>query len=217
MIVRDADVIWRPGRIYIPAWSFAGLRFSALGSGQASSATISSATTASPSMRINLVGDSGYTGLLTSSMNDAVNHLMMVPYDLDVSKPVRVSIWWCANTTSITEAVTWLVTYVQMVANTTALDAPFVALDSAIGSDAHPVATALSLAKTPYGVINGNTINKNTEAIGWRVLLSTHDLAAQPTFLGMEVVYTPKRFYYQDGMRHEAKLNTNILGDVAAN
>lgn len=216
MITRDATFMWRPGRIYIPAYNFAGLRYSSLGSGQASAATIASATNATLSMYLQIVTTSGFTGLFTSSMSDAVNHLMEVPYDMDVTKNIYTRLWWTCNETSASNAVTWALTYTQFVRGTTVLTNPFVALDSVIGSSSYPGTSAWMLAGTGTGYIKQNTINKNTEFIGWRMSLTTHTLAAQPVLLGLEVIYTPKRLRYQDGMPYEAKQMTNVLGDVAA-
>jgi len=204
----DKHIEWRPGRIYIPAWQFSGLDYEATTATDIKSIDSQAANTTS----MGEVSTFGITGLTMTTATDRVNHLMQMPYDLDPQKNIYLSTYWCANTTSTSEAVTWLVTYLPLQANVTTLAAATTALDTVIGSDTHPVATAYTLAQSPEGIIKGGTIAPSTDAIIWRVEMGTETLTGSAIFLGLCIRYSPRRLRGNDGMGHEAKAPAAVIG-----
>lgn len=204
----DRGFEWRPGYIYIPAVNFSGLDYETTTATDLKSVDGQAANTTS----VGEVSTFGITGVTMTTGTDRLNHLMKLPYDLDPSKNIYVSCDWCANTTSTSEAVTWLVTYKTLQANVTALSAATTALDKVIGSDTHPVATAFTYAESPEGVIKAGTISRATDGIIWRVEMNTETLTGSVIFLGLNIRYSPRKLRGQDGMAAEAKRSTARAG-----
>ena len=204
----DRAFEWRPGYIYIPAVNFSGLDYETTTATDMKSVDGQAANTTS----VGEVSTFGITGVTMTTGTDRLNHLMKLPWDLDPGKNIYISCDWCANTTSTSEAVTWLVTYRAMQANVTALAAATTALDKVIGSDAHPAATAYTYAQSPEGILKGGTLSRATDGIIWRVEMNTEDLSGSVIFLGLNIRYSPRRLRGPDGMAAEAKAPTARMG-----
>lgn len=204
----DKQFEWRPGYIYIPAVNFSGIDYETTSATDLKSVDGQGANTTS----VGEVSTFGITGVTMTTATDRLNHLMKLPWDLDPKKNIYISCDWCANTTSTSEAVTWLVTYRAMQANVTALAAAATALDTDIASDAHPVATAYTYAQSPEGIIKAGTLTPATDGIIWRVEMNTENLSGSVIFLGLNVRYSPRRMRGPDGMAREAKAPTARTG-----
>jgi len=208
MFISDRAFSWRPGHIYIPAASFSGLDYETTSATDIKSIDSQAANTTS----IGEVSTFGITGLTMTTATDRVNHLMKLPFDMDRQKHIYISCDWAANTTSTSEAVTWLVTYKVLQANVTTLAAAGTALDKVIGSDPHPVATAYTYCQSPEGVIKAGTLTPAVDGVIWRVEMNTEDLSGSVIFLGLNIRYSPRKLRSNDGMAAEAKAPTARMG-----
>lgn len=204
----DKAFEWRPGYLYIPAVSFSGLDYETTSATDLKSVDGQAANTTS----VGEVSTFGITGVTMTTATDRLNHLLKLPWDLDPKKNIYISCDWCANTTSTSEAVTWLVTYKALTKNVTTLAAATTALDSVIGSDPHPVATAYTYCESPAGIIKGGTLTPVTDGMIVRVEMNTEDLSGSVIFLGLNIWYSPRRLRGPDGMAADAKAPINRMG-----
>jgi hypothetical protein len=211
----DSLLVWRPGRIYIPAWQLAGLDYEATGA-----ADIKSAGTGTPSatnLAFGEINTSGITGIQMTTAGNSVNHLMEVPADMDLSQPVYVSVYWTANNTS--GSVDWNLAYKVFVPGTTVLGTA----EAATAFDVDPAAqtmagVAYTLMRTPEGRINGRyTIPESTEILQLAIIMNALVTITTVFLVGVAIRYTPRRLWGPDGMQHEAKAPTFIAGKTYAN
>jgi hypothetical protein len=220
MIRSDAQVVWRPGRIYIPVWQFQGIQQVALDGNAANVDTvlISAGTTAAPLTEVNGTGN---MGLLMNTDGMEVNHTMQLPYDFDSKFPLYVRVHWVSGSADVADTVAWIVRYLKIVPNVTALISAATALDTTIAVDTQPVATAYTWAVTEWGAIDPRVtaIADTVELIEWEVEMDTKDsdMSEALLLMGLELRYTPKRLWGADGMQHEAKAMTTLLGKTSAN
>lgn len=208
----DATFVWRPGRIYIPAWQFTGLDY------EVTTATDikSMGTGAANDTSIIEINTSGVTALNMTANANSLETFLMVPGDLDIQKNIYFRVWWTANNTS--GSVTWDVLYKPYIPGTTVLGSAVsaTALSTAIG--AHTMAgVAFTMMRTPEGVLNGGTLLETAEALQLGVVRTAVATITTASFLGLEIRYTPRRLYGPDGMSHEAKAPTFIAGKTFAN
>lgn len=211
MITKDADMIWRPKRIYIPAWQFSGLDY------ETTTATDIKSVGAGTGndMAIAEVNSSNVTGITLGANADTVEHLMEVPYDMDLARKVFFKVYWVANNTS--GSITWDVLYRPFIVGTTVLDnTALTACDTTPGAQTY-AGTAYTVMGTPDAVINANTLALTTELLQLQVKRTANSTITAPIFLGLSIRYTPKKLAGTDGMRHAAKAPTYILGKTYAN
>ena len=210
----DAQFVWRPGRIYIPAWQFAGLDFEATGAND-----IKSTGTGTPSATNLIVAEintSGITGINMLTAANSVNHLLEVPSDLDPSQPIYASVYWTANNTS--GSVDWNLFYKLFTGNSTVLGSAEAAVAFTNDPAAHTMAgVAYTLMRTPEARIPGGTIGDTTELLQLAVVMNALVTITTPFFVGLALRYTPRRLWGPDGMGHEAKAPTFIVGKTYAN
>ena len=212
MIRSDNEVIWRPARIYIPAWQFSGLDYEATTANDIKSM----GTGAANDTAIAEINTSGVTALNMITTN-SVEHLLALPYDMDISKNIYFRVYWTANNTS--GSAIWTILYKKFVAGTTVLGTAVAAtaLDTTIASQTM-AGTAYTLMQTAEGVLKpaASAIAENVEMLQLDVspALTTITTAS---FLGLEIRYTPKRMWGPDGMFQEAKVKTYIASKLEAN
>ena len=191
---------WRPGRLYIPAWQFAGLDY------EITTATDikSMGTGAANDTSIVEINTSGITALNMTANANSVETMLMMPEDLDLQKNIYFRVWWTANNTS--GSVTWDVLYKSFVADTTVLGTAPAAtvLTTAIGSDAM-AAAAFTVMRSPEGILAGGTLAENVEALQLGVVRTSVATITTASFLGLELRYSPRRLRGPDGMAKEAK------------
>ena len=196
----DKGFEWRPGRLYIPAWQFAGLDY------EVTTATDikSMGTGAANDTSIVEINTSGVTALDMTANANSVQTFLMMPQDLDLQKNIYFRIWWTANNTS--GSVTWDVLYKSFVADTTVLGTAPAAtvLTTAIGSDAM-AAAAYTIMRSPEGILAGGTLAENVEALQLGVVRTSVATITTASFLGLELRYSPRRLRGPDGMAKEAK------------
>ena len=111
----DTSFMWRPKRIYIPAWQFSGLDYETTTATDVKSIGAGSGN----DMTIGEVNSSNITGLFMGANGDTVEHLMAVPGDMDLKYPIYFRVWWTANNTS--GSVLWKVFYKTHIANSTVI------------------------------------------------------------------------------------------------
>ena len=128
------------------------------------------------------ITDSGVTGLKIDAAGDLVVLTWPIPYDCDVRSDIEFSVGWASDQATTTDTFTWKVLYKELTVNTTAIDIPATALDTAIAADAN-VAGVHALQESPYGIINGGTLTNG------RVLLLHVELdAVSGASLGSDIV-----------------------------
>lgn len=221
----DAQIQWRPGRIWIPAMHFNGVSVAALDEG--GSATFAygagwvGAHTGAPISKE--ISTFGVNGILMDTAADEVNTYMPLPYDIDLNKRIYARVHWTSGSTDTADTVTWKVWYKPIVFNVTALAAigasGGTALDVVVAADDVPVGTAYAWAVTEEGYMDAGKLPENTEALMWSVELDAFDvgLSEDKFLLGLEIRYTPRRLWGPDGMLHEAKAPIHIAGKTYAN
>ena len=221
----DAGVMWRPGRIWLPAMQFTGVTNVALDEGGmatfAVGAALAGVHTGAPITKE--ISTFGVAGILMETAADEVNTYMIVPGDMDFSKRIYARVHWASGSTDTADTVTWKVWYKALVFNTTAILAigatGGVALDKVIAADDVPVGTAYAWAVTEEGYMDAGKLPDTTEALLWSVEFDAFDagLSEDKFFLGLEIRYTPKRLWGPDGMTYEAKAPTHINGKTYPN
>jgi hypothetical protein len=204
----DRNFVWRPGRIFIPISEFSGI----IGAAGVSAGVGVGAPVQQE------ISTFGLVGLLVDTAGDEVNHLMQLPYDLDPRYNIYTRVHFTTGSATAADTIEWLVRYLAITPNVTTLVDPATAEDTDIASMT-VTGTAYSYQVSSWGVIKGGTLPKTTEAIAWEVELQAFaaGLTEDKFVLGLEVQYTPRRFYYGDGMGHEAKRPTYMLSDVYPN
>lgn len=255
MITKDAEVNWRPGRLYIPITSFNGL-VPVMGAASAAGTSVSplifpdaanfymgknSATDRASSSAVTLQAAGvptfaarPYTkvieavstavplvGMLMANAGDDVGHFQMLPDDIDLNRNVYFHVWWTSEARAVgARSITWRVRYTPMFIGETSAASSSTALSTAIL--AHQSSGAyLAIERTgaaSRGVLNGGVIGHSASAVMLRVDMQTiQSFTERKLLLGLEMVYTPKRFRGVDGMRHEAKEAIDPFSDHFSN
>lgn len=201
----DKGFEWRPGRIYIPAWSFAGLDY------EVTTATDikSMGTGAANDTSIIEINTSGVTAINMTANANSVETFIMIPFDLDIQKNIYFRVWWTANNTS--GSVTWDVLYKPYIPDTTVLGTAVsaTALTTAIGADTM-AGVAFTMMRSPEGILGAGVLPETTEALQLGVVRTTVATITTASFLGLEIRYSPRRLRGPDGMAREAKSPTSI-------
>lgn len=221
----DAQIVWRPGRVWLPAVQFTGMSVGAINEGGAGNYAYGQkwegAHTGAPITKE--ISTFGVNGILMEAAADEVNTYMPVPDDIDLSKRIYVRVHWTSGSTDVTDTVTWKVWYKPLIFNTTAIAAigntGGTALDQVIAADDVPVATAYAWCVTEEGYLDAGKLPETTEALLWSVEMDAFDagLAEDKFFLGLEIRYSPRRMWGPDGMLHEAKAPVYIAGKNYSN
>lgn len=212
MIKHDKELLWRPGRLYIPAWQFSGLDY------EVTTATDlkSMGTGAANDTSVIEINSSGITAVNMAANANSLEHFMAIPYDVDLTYPLFFSVVWTANNTS--GSVTWDVLYKPFIANTTVLGTAVSAtvLSKAIG--VHTMAgVAFTVMVSPEGRLNGGVLPDTTEYVQLGVVRTTVVTITTASFLGLNIRYTPKRMQGNTGMLMPAKPARYIGSNKYAN
>jgi len=212
MIKHDKELLWRPGRLYIPAWQFSGLDY------ETTTATDvkSMGTGAANDTSVIEINTSGVTAVNMTANLNSLEHFMAVPYDMDLTRPIYFSVVWTANNTS--GSVTWDILYKPYIANTTVIGTAVsaTALSKTIG--AHTMAgVAFTVMVTPEGRLNGGTLPDTTEYLQLGVVRTTVATITTASFFGLNIRYTPKRMQGNTGMFNPAKPATYIQSNKYPN
>jgi hypothetical protein len=198
----DKQFEWRPRRIYIPVSQFSGLAYEATTGNAIKS--IGTGTPDATNLAINEVNTSGIVGMLFKTADNSVNHLMEIPHDMDVQKPVYTSLYWTSNNTS--GSVDWEMFYKLFIPGTTVLGTAeaAVAMDT-VGAAMTSPGVAYTISRTPEFVINAGKILESTELIQFTVTMHALVTITAPLLLGMTIRYSPRQLRGPDGMSKEAK------------
>lgn len=214
----DRHVKWRPGRLYLPAVVFTGMSVGAINEGGAASFAYgqkweSSHTSAPFSKEISTFG---LNGLLMGTDGMMVNTHTALPADLDVSKNIYCRLIWTCGSTDVADTVVWKVLYRELIPEVTALAVPATAFDKVIPTDNVPSATAYTMNRTEWAVINGRTLSERAEGIAFNVEmdLKAVGLTEDLFLVGLEMLYTPKRLMRGDGMAIEAPRASSMLSSM---
>lgn len=216
MIKSDKELLWRPGRLYIPVTSM-GWTYEATGAAGVKSA--GAGTPSATNKQFTEIGSTGIVGMFFNAAGDSIMGHTMLPYDLDRKQPMYVRVHWSSESTDTADTITWLVQYTAIIPNTTAIIDPATVLGTVIAQDTVPAATANIWCATEWGVIPRNTFTKDVEAITYEVEMDQFaaGLTEAKHLLGLELRYTPKRLRYPDGMLQEAKPAASMLSDHYSN
>lgn len=200
----DANFEWRPGRIFIPSVSFTGL----IG---AAGVSIGANTGALVTKEISTFG---MVAALPDTDGDVLDHLLALPYDVDLRKDIRFRVHWTSGSADTADTIDWKVFYLGIVPDSTTIAAATTALTTVIAQDT--VIGAYKYQVTSYGLLKGDTLAYNTEALALQVEMDTFavGLSEDKFLLGLEMVYSPKRLRGPDGMKHGAKLPNTMLGNA---
>lgn len=200
----DKCLEWRPGRLYIPVSTFTGW----IGAAGVSAGTGPGAPVQQE------ISTFGLVGCLMDTAGDALDHNLMLPYDVDLKKDIRFRVHWTSGSADTADTVTWKVFYLGIVPNVTTIAAASVALTTVIAGD--DVTGAYDYQTTAYGLLKGGTLGQDVEILGLQVEMDAFDvgLSEDKFLLGLEIVYSPKRLRGPDGMAHNAVLPTTALGSL---
>lgn len=208
-------MVWRPGRVWLPAMGFTGLSVGAINEGGAGNFVYGekwegSHTGAPITVEIAAAGVNAVT---MDTAGDMVATYMQLPYDFDIKQSMYVRVHWSTASVTTADTIDWIVTFLAITPNTTAIADATTALNSTIAQDTVPTTTADTWNVTAFGRINGDTFTEANEGVVWKVEMDAFaaGLTEAKNFLGLELVYTPKRLVGVDGMRHEAKRGTNMF------
>ena len=217
MIKQDRELLWRPGRAYIPVSMFTGVTSVALNEGGttvfAIGAALAGVHTGAPIMQE--ISTIGYTGLLMDTAGDEVNHLMQLPYDFDPAHNMYTRVHFTTGSVTAADTIEWLVRYLAITPNVTTLISPATVENTDIASMT-VTGTAYSHQVTGWGVIKGGSFTGLHEMVCWEVELQAFaaGLTEDKLLLGLELMYTPKRLQGPDGMSQPAKAPLAMLGKV---
>jgi hypothetical protein len=203
MIKSDYHLDWRPGRIYIPAMNFTGL----IG---AAGVSVGANTGACVTQEISTFG---LVAPMMDTAGDVLDHNLHLPYDVDRNKPIKFRVHWTSGSSTTDDTILWKVFYLAIVPDSTTIAAASTALGTVIATD--NVIGAYTWQVTSYGAIPAGTLAPNVEALTLQVEMDAFaaGLTEDKFLLGLEMLYTPKRFRGVDGMKHEASLPTYMLGN----
>lgn len=218
MFKHDADFLWKPSRVFIPAWNFHLSQDALSGNAANADTVLISAASASNWGEINSLG---LMGLDMSTAAEEVNTLWALPPDLDITKPIEARVHWTSGSADVADTIDWKLRYLKITPNVTVIISAATDLDTVIAQDTVPVATAYAYCATEWGAILPavTAISNKTEAIEFEVEMDAKaaGLAEAVFFLGLELRYTPKRLQGPDGMKRAAKAPTYMLGNTYAN
>jgi hypothetical protein len=148
----------------------------------------------------------GVVACLMDTADDALDHNLMLPYDVDLRKPIHFRVHWTSGSATTADTIDWVVKYLAIVPDSTTMATGSTALTTVIAQDT--VIGAYKYQTTAYGVLAGDTLDQSTEALMLNVVM--HDFAVglseDKFLLGLEMAYSPKRLRGNDGMAHPANL-----------
>lgn len=157
-------------------------------------------------------GNVDHQGLLCVLAADGVEYFGMIPYDIDVSKPVGFRVWWSSAAAAVgNRTITWGVKR----GLTKASAAPAVvttALDTTITAQA-PVGTANALQRGNRGIMSADTILRDHFFWGFEVLMAAFhaDFTEDKFMLGLEIDYAV-RATFGTGKLRDTLLQTDPFG-----
>lgn len=212
MIKQDKEILWRPGRLYIPVSAFNGWTYEATGAAGVKSA--GAGTPSATNKQFTEIGTTGAVGMLFEAAGDSIMGSFLLPYDLDTAYNLYLRVHWSSGSATTADTIDWLVQYTAITPNVTAIVDPATALSTVIPQDTVPVATANIWCTTEWGKINGGVLSNRAEVITFEVEMDAFaaGLTEAKHLLGLELRYTPRRLNGVDGMRAEAKPTSTMLG-----
>lgn len=140
------------------------------------------------------IGTTGLVGCLTDTAGDDIGHTMAIPTNWARNQPIRVrAIWESAAAAVGDRDITWKFLYTLLIPDTTALIVPATALDTVIVADV-PLGTALTIQRSPAGVINANTIGDTVLYMAFLMEMQAFNaaLSEDKHLIGVEFEYTPR-------------------------
>ena len=209
-MIRDHNIEYLEKRIYIPGSEFQTVVITPPSGGATDTGGSVGADTGAPVTQE--IGTSGIVGWQVGAAGDMFAHFFMVPYDLDSQRQIRFRVWWTQSSTTATDSITWIVTYTAITAETTALVTPVTALDTAITALDLSSGVANVVQATDYGIIAAQTLGDSVDALALRVeadAIGTFS-ANEPSFLGLEITYTPRMTAGNRALRTGRRLSTSL-------
>ena len=105
---------------------------------------------------------SGIGGARFQATTDDFAFPVLFARDVDVERPIAVSLIWSSDQTSTADDYVFAVNYIELTLNTTAMGVPATAIGTQIPSDAN-VATAHAVQQTAWGEITAGTLSGTFE------------------------------------------------------
>ena len=103
------------------------------------------------------ITDSGVAGLKMDATGDLIALMWPIPYDLDIEYDIDFAVQWSSDQATTTDTLTWKVLYKELTLNSTAIDIPATALDTAIVAD-YNVAAVHAIQQSPWGTLSKGTL-----------------------------------------------------------
>jgi hypothetical protein len=156
----------------------------------------------------------GIVAPMMDTAGDLLDHYQPLWSDVDLKKNIYFRVRWTSGSATTADTITWKVFYKPLVPNVTTIAAASTALTTVIAEDT--VAGAYIEQATAWGVLVGNTLAANVEALMLQVELDAFaaGLTEDKFLLGLDIAYSPKRLRGPDGMAHNAKLPTYMLSNL---
>ncbi len=152
-----------------------------------------------------------------TTANDGFDWTDMIPYDLDITRPIGVTPLYTKDATGVTHVTsfTWTAKYTHIGSKGTLAEmGGGTALDTVIGADTQAAAAdSLKLYIGNRGVINGNTILNTDIFWGFQILLTAFSAGGNDKMwlLGVRIDYMP-HFTTGSGVAQDKALRTNPRG-----
>lgn len=198
----DKNFSWRPGRLYIPVSEFTGwLGAAGVSAGAGAGAPVQQE-----------ISTFGLVACLMDTADDALDHNLMLPYDVDLNKHIYFRVHWTSGSATTADTIDWVIKYLAVVPDSTTIATGSTVLDTVIAQDT--VIGAYKYQVTSYGAIKAGTLTQDVEALTIDVAMHAFagGLTEDKFLLGLEMAYSPKRMRGPDGMAHNATFPTTALG-----
>lgn len=162
-----------------------------------------------------LIGGLGLPGF-DCKAGDLLDYTGLIPFDLDVTRPVGVRVVYTHGSATAADTVTWIVLHNSGIAPAVVWAAPATALNTVIGAQTLAGAAANQIWRGNRGIINADTFVEADYVWAFRTEMDATDVdttAEGVFFLGLEIDYVPSLTYGRRANR-DRRLTTNVLGTV---
>lgn len=142
------------------------------------------------------IGTTGHVGCKMNTAGDSAQLFMRIPNKWDFRNRLRFRAIWATDSVTLADTVTWKVLYKNLIPGAAALIVPATALSTVITADS-PSATAKAPLQSPWGILDGGTLDRTAPYNEYLGLLLEMDakvaISEDIWALGLEVEYTGRR------------------------
>src|SRR5690348_17184765 len=104
MIKSDKELLWRPGRLFIPVQNM-GFIYNATGA--AGVKTAGAGTSSATNKVYTSINSLQMVGVVLEAANDSIGLHTLLPYDYDRAKPMYVRVHWTSGSSDTADTITW--------------------------------------------------------------------------------------------------------------